>query len=326
MTARGAAPGVPVAGVPGWGDYSPAMVPITASPLRVLLTGAIDYAGLFPPAALDMDAAVREFVAARAGADRWALGRFVVPSARLEELAGAVRQEPSLGPGGQAGWGLSALAGSDLPGDLARIDAFRNAHRDLGLEVLAVECRASTPDEATAAAALVLPRFECWVEIPLGKPAGPLLDALRSAGAFPKIRTGGITAEAIPSPEDLVDFLREVVARRLAFKATAGLHHALRGTYRYTYEPGSAVGPMHGYLNLLLATALLAAGGSREEALALLREESPGAFRVGADEVAWRGRAIQLEALRVLRREGLRAFGSCSFREPVDELSLLAPS
>jgi hypothetical protein len=81
---------------------------------------------------------------------------------------------------------------------------------------------------------------------------------------------------------------------------------------------------MHGYLNLMLATALLAAGGSRDEAIALLREESPGAFRVTAGQVAWRGRAIGLDALQALRRGGLRAFGSCSFREPVDELSFLA--
>lgn len=302
------------------------MVSMIASPLRVLLAGAVDYAGLFPPAALGMSEAVREFAASHAGPDRWALGRFVVPAARLEELAGAVRQQPSRGPVGQATWGLSVLAGSELSSDLARIDVFCDGHRDLGLEVEAVECRAGTPQEAAAAAALVVPRFECWVEIPLGVPAGPLLNALRAAGAFPKIRTGGITAAAIPSPEDLVDFLGEVVARRLPFKATAGLHHLLRGTYHYTYEPESAVGPMHGYLNLLLATALLAAGGPRDEALALLREEAPDAFRVAADQVGWRGRTIGLEALQAVRRDGLRAFGSCSFREPVDELSLLAPS
>ncbi len=297
-----------------------------APPLRVLLDGAIDYAGLFPPAALGMAEAVREFATARAGGDRWALGRFVVPAARLEELAGAVRQEPGGTTGGGVRWGLSVLAGTDLPGDLARIDAFRHAHGDLGLEVEAFECRAGTPEAAATAAALVVPRFECWVEIPLGVPAGPLLDALGPAGALPKIRTGGTTAAAIPSPEDLMEFLREVVARRLPFKATAGLHHLLRGTYRYTYEPGSAVGPMHGYLNLLLAHALLAAGGSRAEALDLLREESRGAFRVAADLVAWRGRTFGLASLQALRRDGLRAFGSCSFREPVDELSLLATS
>jgi len=58
------------------------------SALRELMTGLIDYAGLFPPAALEMDAAVRNYEAYLRGPDAWALGRFVVPAARLEDLAG----------------------------------------------------------------------------------------------------------------------------------------------------------------------------------------------------------------------------------------------
>ena len=54
--------------------------------LRTLLSGAIDYAGLFPPAALDMPSAARNYAAYRAGPHAWALGRFIVPSARLNEV------------------------------------------------------------------------------------------------------------------------------------------------------------------------------------------------------------------------------------------------
>ena len=54
--------------------------------LRTLLAGAIDYAGLFPPAALDMPEAARNYAAYRAGPHAWALGRFIVPSARLNEV------------------------------------------------------------------------------------------------------------------------------------------------------------------------------------------------------------------------------------------------
>ena len=54
--------------------------------LRTLLAGLIDYAGLFPPAALDMAEAARNYEAYRAGPHSWALGRFIVPSARLSEV------------------------------------------------------------------------------------------------------------------------------------------------------------------------------------------------------------------------------------------------
>ena len=54
--------------------------------LRDLLSGLIDYAGLFPPAALDMPAAAREYAEYRESEYRWALGRFVIPVARLDEF------------------------------------------------------------------------------------------------------------------------------------------------------------------------------------------------------------------------------------------------
>jgi hypothetical protein len=47
-----------------------------------LLSELIDYAGLFPPAALDMASALRNYQAYREGEYAWMLGRFVVPGAQ----------------------------------------------------------------------------------------------------------------------------------------------------------------------------------------------------------------------------------------------------
>src|SRR5689334_18488590 len=57
-----------------------------AETLRILLDRLIDYAGLFPPAALDMTAATRNYAAYREGEYAWILGRFVVPAARKSEV------------------------------------------------------------------------------------------------------------------------------------------------------------------------------------------------------------------------------------------------
>lgn len=54
--------------------------------LRTLLTGLIDYAGLFPPAALSMQDAVRNFARYRDGEHAFALGKFVVPRERVDEV------------------------------------------------------------------------------------------------------------------------------------------------------------------------------------------------------------------------------------------------
>lgn len=54
---------------------------------RGFMSRIIDYAGLFPPAAQDLGTAIRAFARYRAGRDAWMLGRFIVPAARLAELA-----------------------------------------------------------------------------------------------------------------------------------------------------------------------------------------------------------------------------------------------
>ena len=51
-----------------------------------LLTGLIDYAGLFPPASLSMEEAVRSYDSYRRGPYAWMLNRFIVPAARAHEV------------------------------------------------------------------------------------------------------------------------------------------------------------------------------------------------------------------------------------------------
>lgn len=302
-------------------------MPATApASVRAILDAAIDYAGLFPPATLTMADAVAEYRVCRAAPDRWALGRFVVPAARLEEfrqagVAVGLLPAPDVDP-----VPLSALALADVAAGLEAIDAFHATAGALGCRVVALECRATTPEEAARVTALVPPTLECWVEIPLGAPPGPLIEAVLGGRGRPKIRVGGIMPDLFPDADALLDFLVEAVRRETPFKATAGLHHPLRGVYPYTYEPGSAAGPMFGYLNLFLATALLLDGAPRAEARRALLEEDPEALDLAEAGVTWRGRRFDLPALARLRQTGLRAFGSCSFREPMHDLLPLLTS
>lgn len=59
---------------------------MTTGSLHALLEGLVDYAGLFPPAALSMQDAVRNYARYRDGEYAWALGRFVVPADRAHEV------------------------------------------------------------------------------------------------------------------------------------------------------------------------------------------------------------------------------------------------
>ena len=107
-------------------------------------------------------------------------------------------------------------------------------------------------------------------------------------------------------------------------KATAGLHHALRGDYRLTYEPESAKATMHGFVNLVLAATLLAAGKIDEElAEACLDDDRPDAFKLSGRAGSWLNGVVTYSELSHARRSLLRSVGSCSFDEPVAEIDAL---
>src|SRR6266851_4124196 len=54
--------------------------------LRALLSGLIDYAGMFPPAKLSLEEAARNFIRYMSGRHVWMLGKFVLPAAQLTEF------------------------------------------------------------------------------------------------------------------------------------------------------------------------------------------------------------------------------------------------
>jgi len=126
-------------------------------------------------------------------------------------------------------------------------------------------------------------------------------------GAFAKVRTGGLTPDAIPSSEALADFLGEAAARRIAFKATAGLHHPIRAT-------------MHGFMNVFVAAAFTWGGAQRDVVLDVLKDEDAGAFQFLDGELRWRGRSITTAEVQRARQDFAHSFGSCSFEEPVADL------
>jgi len=291
---------------------------IDAAPvIKTLLRGAVDYAGLFPPAALDMATAVGHYADYHASAEAWALGRFVLPAARLEEFeqAGAA----SLPREASRSWALSALAGSDLEEDVARIESFNERHRDArqgAVYVDTVELKTPNARDVGHASDLLDRRFDTYMEVPVANDPGDVIAAIRQTLAKAKIRTGGVTAEAFPTSEQIARFIKRCVDHGVAFKATAGLHHPLRADYALTYASDSPSSAMFGFLNVFLATAALHAGRSERDAVQLLEEHDPAAIRFDAKGVTWHGATFDADAI-VRARESITSFGSCSFEEPI---------
>jgi hypothetical protein len=231
--------------------------------LRVLLEGLIDYAGLFPPAALTMQDAVRNYARYRDGNHAWALGKFIVPKERVKEVP------------------------AEFPLSILGVDEVKT--EDL------TDCRPGTFIETTNL---------------------DMIPELKRRGLRAKIRTGGITEDAFPTPESVAAFIRACRSNGVAFKATAGLHHPLRCVKPLTYEPNAAVGTMHGFLNVFLAAAMV------DDAEAILGETDPRAFTFDDDGVSWRERRVSVEELVEMRKFAI-SFGSCSFEEPISDLKEL---
>lgn len=308
----------------------------TASAVRILLDGLIDYAGLFPPAALDLPTAIRHYARYRGGNHGWMLGRFVVPVGQLEAFSREA--EPLLPRDAHAvPWRLTAIGSGDLRTDLNAIASFNERHHwsveDRSAVIDGYETRvASRDDIARLADATRDDGSRSWgadrplavhAELPITSDPTPLIAALAAPAFHAKMRMGGLTPEAFPAAADVVRFLAACVQAGVPFKATAGLHHAWRGPYPVTYEPGCAQATMFGFLNLLVATALLADGAPASLAEQALSDEARSQVQTDDEGITAFGHRLSRVRLAAVRERLVLAVGSCSFTEPVDDLRAL---
>lgn len=272
---------------------------------QALLSRAIDYAGLFPPAGLDLETTVRNYEAYRGSANAWALGRLVLPATKLAEFA-------DRWPERVQEWPISLLLGADFDLEL-RLAV------DEGLKLDAVECRRPRLEDVKGIRARLPKDAELFVEAPTGVGVEDLLAAVEAAGACAKIRAGGVTSDAIPAVESVSEFLVACARRGLRMKATAGLHHALRAEHALTYAADAPRATMHGFVNFFVA-AMLALHGEDAKVVECLSDSSVKAFAASEEFVAWRAERFEIAEIERMRGSFVMSFGSCSFEEPIDEL------
>ncbi len=287
--------------------------------LQALLSGLIDYAGLFPPASLDMSAAVDNYAAYRHGEYSWMLGRFILPLARLSEFENVASFHLR---DNKIPWRLSVLIGADLAGDLLKISGFNNRHGKSAI-IDTIELKTETVDSIHAASELLNTTLTCYFEIPISADPVELIETMAQVGGRAKVRTGGVTADAFPTSFNLARFIVSCAVEDVPFKATAGLHHPLRSVNKLTYEPDSRTALMHGFLNLFLAAAFAQNAMSEEQLAQLLEENSIDAFKFEDGSITWRGQMAVRGHLRNMRNLFAISFGSCAFEEPIEDLKNL---
>lgn len=283
--------------------------------IRALVGGIVDYAGLFPPAGLDMAAAVNNYASYRSGGHAWMLGRFVCPVARLDEFVAAMPAGAGEGP-----WRLSVIVGADDAADFERVARFNEDSCPATIDAAEVKLQAAA---IGAVAERIPPGVRVYVEIPRGEDPRDAIKAVKAAHVRAKIRTGGVTADAFPQIDEIARFVRACYAAGVAFKATAGLHHPLRSRHRLTYDDDAPSGTMHGFLNVFLAAAFCYNGIGAADTPRLLGLESTDELEFSDDGVAWEEYRLSAAEIETIRKRFATSFGSCSFEEPVAELASL---
>jgi hypothetical protein len=302
------------------------------SALNALLNGLVDFAGLFPPASLDMQAAVRAYEGYRRSRYARVLGAFVVPAVRLDEF-GAEFDGLQSGAEGQ-GWPVSVLADDSVDGDIGRALRFvRAGGIGPAAQVVSIEARAASAYAVMRLATIVPRTVTLAIEVPpsLGRDERrSVLAAVKAAGRIAKFRTGGVTADAIPSPGQVAEFIWDCARAGVPFKATAGLHHPVRAEHRLTYAADGPRAVMHGFVNVFLAAAVAWKTAPADQkadpppaVVSLLEERDASAFTLESAAIRWRGLEITEADIASARDAIARSFGSCSFVEPVSDLEAL---
>jgi hypothetical protein len=300
-----------------------------AASLRALLERSVDYAGLFPPASLDLAPALQNHSAYVRDPDVWMLGAFILPVAKFPDAA------PALGKFDvEHRLSISALGAKtdhacEFAASLAAAaDAIRQFGNEHGAYAAVTQIEMPLPTQpganvSEAAETLAEAQLPAFWETPPD-------DAERMIGTLAehrtashsdlfgyKLRTGGVIASAFPSAIQIARALVAAIEHRVPIKFTAGLHHPVR-----QFHP-SVQAKMHGFLNVLGAGVLAAEHKWDVQQVArMLEDESASSFAFDDEKFSWNEWEIATERIQQ-HRQLVTSFGSCSFDEPREDLRAL---
>jgi len=299
-----------------------------AASLRVLLTHAIDYAGMFPPCSLGLEPALKNQAEYVQSSDAWMLGAFVLPIQQFDATRQLLSQFDAQHP----------LRVAALGPKTARADAFLEALDDADAAIRSLSrhnvdlismshLEMLMPDKVDVAslkeAKSILGDLPVFWEAPPDRAEQTIAllaevnsDADSATFGY-KLRTGGVTADAFPTSLQIAKALVTPATHQLPIKFTAGLHHPLR-QYREEVQT-----KMHGFLNVFGAAVLAAEHRwDANQTAIMLEDENVASFSFTDDFFAWREWRIDIKRLQY-RRRFVVSFGSCSFDEPREDLRRL---
>lgn len=312
----------------------------------------IDYAGMFPPANLDFQNAFSNYLNYLNSNDEWMIDKFIC-SVRFFELfinhdSELSKQLHNFRSDRWVSFSLLLTGGKtskdflkSLDSDLKLIKDFINSHNELIVtDVFEVKlpddvisksnisgCRKFldncseifNENEMFGSKVFFEPPVNENYEFVFEKLSYTMAESDHNGGnAGFKLRTGGITPELFPSPDQCAFALKSCYEHKIQFKATAGLHHPVR------HFNDSVSTKMHGFLNIFGAGILAHANKlSLKEITEIINDENENSFKFLEDEFMWNDISASNDRINKARNEFVLSFGSCSIDEPKEDLKKL---
>jgi hypothetical protein len=299
-----------------------------ADSLRGLLAHSIDYAGMFPPCSLRLEAALRNQAEYVRSPDAWMLGAFVLSTEKFDVTKQLLSQFDTQHPLRVAALGPKTASADGFLEALEETDAAIRSLSRHNVDLISIShLEMFLPHDVDLAslteARSILGDLPVFWEAPPDRAEQTIAllaefnsDADLATFGY-KLRTGGVTADAFPSSMQIAKALVTPATHQLAIKFTAGLHHPLR-QYREEVQT-----KMHGFLNVLGAAVLAAEHRwDTNQTAMMLEDENVDSFSFTDDFFAWREWRIDTKRLQY-RRRFVVSFGSCSFDEPREDLRAL---
>jgi hypothetical protein len=298
--------------------------------VKAFFSGLIDYAGLFPPAALGVQEAILNFREYLDRPERWILARFIATSAHLEQLGddllGKFSSDSPLDvslvtkdPSKDLVIAQQKLSAHSSRLGIGALEVAINPKVDIGQQMSIVESLVPSIEEPgkTIPVFYEVPLCDDWPTV-----FGRLCDQIvvnRGADTRVKgfkLRCGGVEKSMIPSPERVARAIHACAAKRIPIKFTAGLHQPFR--HVDPLDPRTGDVPIHGYYNVFFA-ALVAntSQATLPEVISIVSEMHSLRPEFDTDGVRWLGYEVTTPQIEAARSAVVISYGSCSFEEPL---------
>jgi len=300
-----------------------------ANSLKLFLTKLIDYAGLFPPAKLQLKPALNNYNNDIKCSDKWMLSQFILPLSNLNNITEKMMD------GFSQNFQLKlSLLSNDLDLDIDQLFLFKDKFGEKvefsGLEskildihsfhtILEKTNEVQNKNQLNMASFFELPTQENWID--------KMIKSVEIITEFNfnhnsnfgfKLRCGGVEPYMFPSPENIAETIIICIQNNISLKFTAGLHHPVR------HYNDSIQTKMFGFFNIFIGGMLAKKYRfNHVELIEVLIDQSSNNFKFKEEGLSWKKYNLSNKEIIQFRENDFISYGSCSFNEPREDLTKL---